>query len=190
MNGAVVRRTQELLGRVIRKPPLTDRLLSKPPFRYLHDVIGEVRRGGPGLRVTRLLGAAGRRPPWAWLGAAPEGAPPRRVRAAPQPVSPTRRLSPCAAPREPRRAGGRRCPLPGTVLQAPVSRVWLQAAEAKEGGVWLEPSPWGQRRPGESPATEGLGQGLRRAGGLGLVPILPLACRVAMGQSPGPGLDT
>ncbi|XP_074925955.1 TRAF3-interacting protein 1 isoform X2 [Chelonoidis abingdonii] len=44
MNGAVVRRTQESLGRVIRKPPLTERLLSKPPFRYLHDVIGEVIR--------------------------------------------------------------------------------------------------------------------------------------------------
>uniref|UniRef100_A0A8D0KTV2 TRAF3-interacting protein 1 N-terminal domain-containing protein n=1 Tax=Strix occidentalis caurina TaxID=311401 RepID=A0A8D0KTV2_STROC len=42
MNEAVVRRTQESLGRVIRKPPLTDRLLSKPPFRYLHDVITEV----------------------------------------------------------------------------------------------------------------------------------------------------
>uniref|UniRef100_A0A8D0LC56 TRAF3-interacting protein 1 N-terminal domain-containing protein n=1 Tax=Sphenodon punctatus TaxID=8508 RepID=A0A8D0LC56_SPHPU len=43
MNGSVVRRTQEALGRVIRKPPLTERLLSKPPFRYLHDVIAEVR---------------------------------------------------------------------------------------------------------------------------------------------------
>ncbi|XP_038277541.1 TRAF3-interacting protein 1 isoform X2 [Dermochelys coriacea] len=49
MNGAVVRRTQELLGRVIRKPPLTERLLSKPPFRYLHDVIGEV------IRVTGFM---------------------------------------------------------------------------------------------------------------------------------------
>ncbi|XP_026509741.1 TRAF3-interacting protein 1 isoform X3 [Terrapene carolina triunguis] len=49
MNGAVVRRTQESLGRVIRKPPLTDRLLSKPPFRYLHDVIGEV------IRVTGFM---------------------------------------------------------------------------------------------------------------------------------------
>lgn len=52
MNEAVVRRTQECLGQVIRKPPLTDRLLSKPPFRYLHDVITEVGRGpacGPAL---------------------------------------------------------------------------------------------------------------------------------------------
>ncbi|KAL8173037.1 UNVERIFIED_CONTAM: hypothetical protein K2H54_038299 [Gekko kuhli] len=44
MEGSMVRRTQELLGRVIRKPPLTERLLSRPPFRYLHDVIGEVIR--------------------------------------------------------------------------------------------------------------------------------------------------
>lgn len=48
MQSSVVRRTQELLGRVIRKPPLTERLLSKPPFRYLHDVIGEVRRSESG----------------------------------------------------------------------------------------------------------------------------------------------
>ncbi|NWW46335.1 MIPT3 protein, partial [Pedionomus torquatus] len=49
MNEAVVRETQESLGRVIRKPPLTDRLLSKPPFRYLHDVITEV------IRVTGFM---------------------------------------------------------------------------------------------------------------------------------------
>ncbi|XP_030341426.1 TRAF3-interacting protein 1 isoform X14 [Strigops habroptila] len=49
MNEAVLRRTQESLGRVIRKPPLTDRLLSKPPFRYLHDVITEV------IRVTGFM---------------------------------------------------------------------------------------------------------------------------------------
>ncbi|XP_059023523.1 TRAF3-interacting protein 1 isoform X2 [Mustela lutreola] len=44
MNSAVVKRTQEALGKVIRRPPLTEKLLSKPPFRYLHDIITEVIR--------------------------------------------------------------------------------------------------------------------------------------------------
>ncbi|XP_050606439.1 TRAF3-interacting protein 1 isoform X5 [Macaca thibetana thibetana] len=44
MNAAVVRQTQEALGKVIRRPPLTEKLLSKPPFRYLHDIITEVIR--------------------------------------------------------------------------------------------------------------------------------------------------
>ncbi|NXR63800.1 MIPT3 protein, partial [Rhadina sibilatrix] len=49
MNEAVSRQTREILGQVIRKPPLTDALLSKPPFRYLHDLISEV------IRVTGFL---------------------------------------------------------------------------------------------------------------------------------------
>ncbi|XP_062049882.1 TRAF3-interacting protein 1 isoform X2 [Lepus europaeus] len=49
MNAAVVRRTQEALGKVIRRPPLTEKLLNKPPFRYLHDIITEV------IRVTGFL---------------------------------------------------------------------------------------------------------------------------------------
>nr|XP_023498485.1 TRAF3-interacting protein 1 isoform X5 [Equus caballus] len=44
MNAAVVKRTQEALGKVIRRPPLTEKLLNKPPFRYLHDIITEVIR--------------------------------------------------------------------------------------------------------------------------------------------------
>ncbi|XP_056392384.1 TRAF3-interacting protein 1 isoform X2 [Hyla sarda] len=44
MDPAVVRRTQESLGKVIRKPPLTDKLLGRPPFRYLHDILTEVIR--------------------------------------------------------------------------------------------------------------------------------------------------
>ncbi|XP_034511417.1 TRAF3-interacting protein 1 isoform X18 [Ailuropoda melanoleuca] len=51
MNAAVVKRTQEALGKVIRRPPLTEKLLSKPPFRYLHDIITEVNT----LIVTCLL---------------------------------------------------------------------------------------------------------------------------------------
>ncbi|XP_064289490.1 TRAF3-interacting protein 1 isoform X2 [Passer domesticus] len=49
MNEAVSRQTRETLGQVIRKPPLTDALLGKPPFRYLHDLICEV------IRVTGFL---------------------------------------------------------------------------------------------------------------------------------------
>ncbi|XP_029980280.1 TRAF3-interacting protein 1 isoform X2 [Sphaeramia orbicularis] len=44
MNGAVIKKTQDTLGKVIKKPPLTEKLLSKPPFRYLHDIFSEVIR--------------------------------------------------------------------------------------------------------------------------------------------------
>ncbi|XP_017325991.1 TRAF3-interacting protein 1 isoform X1 [Ictalurus punctatus] len=44
MNASVVKKTQETLGKVIKKPPLTEKLLSKPPFRYLHDIVSEVIR--------------------------------------------------------------------------------------------------------------------------------------------------
>ena len=39
---AVIKNTQNILGKHVKKPPLTEKLLKKPPFRFLHDVISVV----------------------------------------------------------------------------------------------------------------------------------------------------
>lgn len=42
VSAAVIKRTQETLGKQIKKPGLTEKLLRKPPFRFLHDIITSV----------------------------------------------------------------------------------------------------------------------------------------------------
>ncbi|KAK2570210.1 TRAF3-interacting protein 1 [Acropora cervicornis] len=44
MDPKIVKKTQDTLGKFIKRPPLTEKLLNKPPFRFLHDIITEVVR--------------------------------------------------------------------------------------------------------------------------------------------------
>lgn len=38
----IIKETQGSLGKYIKRPPLTDKLLKKPPFRFLHDIVTSV----------------------------------------------------------------------------------------------------------------------------------------------------
>ena len=39
---ALIPRTKELVGSLITKPKMSDKLLSKPPFRFLHDTVSAI----------------------------------------------------------------------------------------------------------------------------------------------------
>ncbi|XP_050083122.1 TRAF3-interacting protein 1 [Anopheles aquasalis] len=44
VDGAVLKRTQSALGKFVKRPALTEKLLRKPPFRFLHDVVHAIVR--------------------------------------------------------------------------------------------------------------------------------------------------
>ncbi|XP_049532146.1 TRAF3-interacting protein 1 [Anopheles darlingi] len=44
VDGAVLKRTQSSLGKFVKRPALTEKLLRKPPFRFLHDVVHAIVR--------------------------------------------------------------------------------------------------------------------------------------------------
>lgn len=43
VSDVALKRTQDSLGKLIKKPVLTEKLLRKPPFKFLHDIIHAVR---------------------------------------------------------------------------------------------------------------------------------------------------
>lgn len=44
VNPIVIKKTQDTLGKFIKKPNLTEKLLRKPPFKFLHDILTTVSR--------------------------------------------------------------------------------------------------------------------------------------------------
>lgn len=42
LDPSVVKATQTSLGKYVKRPPLSEKLLKKPPFRFLHDIITTV----------------------------------------------------------------------------------------------------------------------------------------------------
>lgn len=43
IDSEVIKKTQEILGSIIKRPALSEKSLKKPPFRFLHDIITNVR---------------------------------------------------------------------------------------------------------------------------------------------------
>ncbi|XP_049877818.1 TRAF3-interacting protein 1 [Pectinophora gossypiella] len=42
LSADVIKATQNALGKYVKRPPLTEKLLKKPPFRFLHDIVTTV----------------------------------------------------------------------------------------------------------------------------------------------------
>lgn len=42
IDAEIIKNTQTSLGKYVKRPPLTDKLLKKPPFRFLHDIVTTV----------------------------------------------------------------------------------------------------------------------------------------------------
>lgn len=43
INPVIIKKTQDTLGKHVKKPALTEKLLKKPPFKFLYDIIVAVR---------------------------------------------------------------------------------------------------------------------------------------------------
>lgn len=43
IDAAIIKRTQETLGRIINAPSLTDKLLNRPPVQFIQDIVKSVQ---------------------------------------------------------------------------------------------------------------------------------------------------
>lgn len=42
VDAEVIKKTQDSLGKYVKKPPLTEKLLRKPPFKFILDIVKAV----------------------------------------------------------------------------------------------------------------------------------------------------
>lgn len=42
INPAIIKKTQDTLGRIIQAPSLTDKLLNRPPVQFIQDIVKSV----------------------------------------------------------------------------------------------------------------------------------------------------